>query len=262
MSYIIVDYKILYDYLWRKIVVEDKIIITDIMCLTSYNIMMYLYPLCPFIVLKSIECLPRELITANHLKFPKQGKKLVLGYLAVTVAASCQSITTFFGYYLENDAHIWQRIVFGISQFYILIWYFVPMLPIFFVLVWIEQFSQICKEAEQRIMSLQEHVQKCIYYYNSIQNCFGLALFCIFCACQLFTFVNFFNVISFQFMEKFYTWERIVFSLSFLLISLHLMLIVLSLTFTIEEALNSLKSLMIPLRKRLGKETLHTDLGN
>ena len=56
MFYIIVDYKILLDYLWRRLVVEDKIIITDLMCLTSYNVMMHLSPLCTFIVLKNIEC--------------------------------------------------------------------------------------------------------------------------------------------------------------------------------------------------------------
>ena len=128
------------------------------------------------------------------------------------------------------------------------------MLPIFFLLVWVEQFSRICRETEQSIMSLQDHAQKCLYYYNSIQNCFGVAFLCIFCGSQLFIFVNFFNVISFQFMDKFDTWERIVFSVSFVLISLHLIFIVLSLTFTIEEALNSLKSLLIPIRKRLGKK--------
>ena len=253
MSYIIVDYKKLFAYLRRKLVVEDKIIITDLMCFTSYNIMMYLYPLCIFIVLKNIESLPSELITANNLKFPREFPKIFLSYTVITVAALCQSLTTFFGYYFENNFLTWQWIVFGISQFYVPIWYFIPMLPIFFLLVWIEQFSRICKETEQSMMSLQDHAQKCLYYYNSIQNCFGVAFLCIFCCCQLFTFVNFFNVISFQFMD-FDTWERSVFSVSFVLISLHLIFIVLSLTFTIEEALNSLKSLMIPMRKRLGKK--------
>ena len=252
MFYIIVDHKILLDYLWRRLVVEDKIMITDLMCLTSYNVMMHLYPLCTFIVLKNIEYLPSELVTANDLKFPKEGKQLILSYTMITVAALCQSFTTFTGYDLENNVHTWQWIVFGISQFYIPIWYFVLMLPIFFLLVWIEQFSRICKETEQRIMSLQEHAQKCIYYYNSIQNSFGFAFLCIFCWCQLFVFVNFFNVISFQFMD-FDIWERIVFSISFVLISFHLIFIVQSLTFTIEEALNSLKSLIIPIRKSLGK---------
>ena len=242
--------------MWKKFVVEDKLIITDLMCIASYSIMMYLYPLCPLIVLKSIEFLPRELITANNLKFPKQGKKLVLGYFFVALAAVGQATTLFFGYFLDSNVHTWRWIVLGMSQFYVIIWYFVPMLPTFFVLVWIEQFSRICKESEQRIMSLQEHVQKCIYNYNSIQNCFGFAFLWIFCTCQLFTFVNFFNVISFQFMERFDTWERIVFSVSFLLISLFLILTILSLTFTIEEALESLKSLIIPIRKRLGKRTL------
>ena len=252
MSYIIVDNKTIYEYLRRKF---TNVNITDTLCFLSYNIMLYLYPLCPFIVLKSIYILPRELITANDLKFPKQGKKFVLGYIVITVAAVCQTLTTFFGYFLENKIHIWQWIVFGISQFYIIIWYFVPMLPTFFMLVWIEQFSRICKETEQRIMSLQEHVQKCIYYYNSIQKCFGLAFLCIFSTCQFFTFVNFFNVISFQFMESFNTWERIILSISFFLISLFLILIVLSITFTIEEALDSLKSLIIPMRKSLGEWT-------
>ena len=193
------------------------------------------------------------MITANDLKFPKQGKKLILCHLVVTVASLCQSLTTFFVYYMENNIDIWQWIVFGISQLYIPIWFFVPIIPIFFLLVWIEQFSKICKENEQRMMTLQDHVHKCVDYYNSIQNCFGLAFLCIFCAGQIFTFVNLFNVISFQFMKKFDTWERIVISVSFVLISLHLILIILSLTFTIEEALNSLKSLINPLRKRLGK---------
>ena len=160
MFYIIVDHKILLDYLWRKLVVEDRIIITDLLCLTSYNIMMYLYPLCTFIVLKDIECLPLELITANNLKFPKEGKQMILGYTIIAVAALCQSVTTFVGYGVENNVHTWQWIVFGISQFYIPIWYFCLMLPIFFLLVWIEQFSRICQETEQRTMSLQEHTQK------------------------------------------------------------------------------------------------------
>ena len=146
MSYIVIPHKQIFDNLKRKLVVEDKIMMTDLMCLTSYNIMMYLYPFCPIIVLKSIKCLPRDLITANDLKFPKQGKKLILCHLVVTAASLCQSLTTFFVYYMENNIDIWQWIVFGISQLYIPIWFFVPIIPIFFLLVWIEQFSKICKE--------------------------------------------------------------------------------------------------------------------
>ena len=250
LNNIAVDFRDAILFTLKKMGVEDKIIVTDLLCTFSYNLMALFYPFYPFVVLKFVDQLPKEIIFAEDLKFPKHGTKFFLSFSVLIIAALSQSIATLYGYFssIQSDSQIW--IISAVGQTFIVILYSVSLLPIFFMLVWIDKFGQICRDTEGPLI---EHANKCFQYYNSLQEAFGFGFFFIFAHCQFFTFINFFNVISFQFMEAFYTWERVVLSLSFLLVSLHLILIVISITLTCEDALSSLKSLISPLRSGLGK---------
>ena len=252
LNYLTMDFRDSFQFVLKKIGIEEKIIVTDLMCVFSYNFMTLLYPFYPFVVLKFVDRVPTEIIRADHLNFPKHGTKFLLSYFVLILAAFSQSIATLYGYFLKIHPNSSFWIVSAVGQSFIMILYFVSLLPIFFMLVWIEKFSQICRETGGG-GPLIENAKKCVHNYNCLQEAFGFGFFLIFAYCQFFTFINFFNVISFQFMEKFDCWERIVLSLSFLLISLHLILIVVSITLTCEDALYSLRSLVIPLRSRLGK---------
>ena len=250
LNNIAVDFRDAIPFTLKKMGVEDKIIVTDLICTFSYNLMAVFYPFYPFVVLKFVDRLPNEIILAEDLKFPKHGTKVFLSFFVLIIAALSQWIATLYGYFfsIQSNSQIW--IISAVGQVFLLIFYSVSLLPIFFMVVWIDKFGQICQDTEGPLI---EHAKKCFQNYNSLQEAFGFGFFLIFAHCQFFTFINFFNVISFQFMEAFYTWERVVLSLSFLLVSLHLILIVISITLTCEDGLSSLRSLISPLRRGLGK---------
>ena len=206
------DLRDLINFTFKKLLIKDKIIVTDLMCIASCNVMMMLYPFYPIVVLKNIESVPVEIINANDLRFPKHGTKFIIVFLVSVISYFCQSLATIYAYLQTIEADTWLWVIYTSGQFLFIILYFATQLPIFFMLVWIEKCTQICKNSEHG-SSLIENTQKCLDNYNCLQECFGLGFFLIFCSCQLFTFVNFFNVISFQFMEAFPTWERVVLSL-------------------------------------------------
>ena len=120
--------------------------------------------------------------------------------------------------------------------------------PIFYILVWLNKFSSTCKMFDHQSHLYNHHCRKCIEMFKSIKRALSFPFLYIFAFCQLFIIANCFNIISTGLMEKYSSMQKILMSISFFCIALHLILIVLLLTLSVEQAFEELKSLAISLK--------------
>ena len=115
--------------------------------------------------------------------------------------------------------------------------------PIFYIIVWLNKFCTICETFKHQSHLITHHCRKCIELFSAIKKAFSMSFLYLFSFCQIFIIANSFNIISTALMDQYSTTEKILMSVSYFCIALHLILIVLSLTLSVEKAFGRLKML-------------------
>ena len=122
-------------------------------------------------------------------------------------------------------------------------------IPFLFLMTFMEKFGDICKHKDTTTIN---HIKKCHGIYNSLQKGFGSFYLFNFTVIQLNTILNIYRTISIWLTEGILFLEMSVTCFGTLLFTLTYILNGLSLTLTIEETFQNLKSLESLAKQDLG----------
>ena len=143
-------------------------------------------------------------------------------------------------------------------------------LPIFFILIWLDEFGCICQKYESD--NIMGHVRKCLDIYYSLQSglglkkrkyintifqCFtGLSFVVIFSVFQVSTITCLFMIVNSPYSTVFtINWQKYSMMLCYFMFSVYYASTMYCITITAENASNNLKYLAKELRLKLGKYT-------
>ena len=124
--------------------------------------------------------------------------------------------------------------------------------PIFYIIVWLNKFCTICNSLKHQSHLNTNQLRKCIELFSAIKKAFSCSFLYLFTFCQIFIIANSFNIISTALMNQYSITEKILMAISYSCIALHLILIVLSLTLSVEKAFEELKMLACSIKDNTG----------